>query len=207
MDFTMAVWNIRGMSTSDKQKEVRKLIKEERLQLCGIIETHVKYQNILKIREKVFRNWEFVSNGEDNNRVCRIMVGWNPNKLRAWLIAKTKQFSSNEMNKFKECIGKIEMEDVLSSGFHLPGQRVGVLKEYYDAIRDENNLLMQKAKIEWLKDGDRNTEFFHKIIKGRMHKGRIITICNEKGERFENEKVAEQFVKHFQDFLGKGCGD
>nr|GEU56578.1 hypothetical protein [Tanacetum cinerariifolium] len=78
-----------------------------------------------------------------------------------------------------------------------------VLKEYYDAMRDENNLLMQKAKIEWLKDGDRNTEFFHRIIKERIHKGRIMTICNKKGERFENEKVAEQFVKHFEDFLGK----
>nr|GEX50908.1 hypothetical protein [Tanacetum cinerariifolium] len=43
----------------------------------------------------------------------------------------------------------------------------------------------------------------YKIIKGRMHKGRIMTICIQKGERSENEKVAKQFVKHFQDFLGK----
>ncbi|GKG59014.1 hypothetical protein Tco_0602723, partial [Tanacetum coccineum] len=28
-------------------------------------------------------------------------------------------------------------------------------------------------------------------------------MCNEKGERFEKEDVAEQFVKHFKDFLGK----
>nr|GEW44191.1 RNA-directed DNA polymerase, eukaryota, reverse transcriptase zinc-binding domain protein [Tanacetum cinerariifolium] len=28
----------------------------------------------------------------------------------------------------------------------------------------------------------------HKIIKGRMHKGRIMTICIEKGERSKNEK-------------------
>ncbi|GKB31996.1 RNA-directed DNA polymerase, eukaryota, reverse transcriptase zinc-binding domain protein [Tanacetum coccineum] len=78
-----------------------------------------------------------------------------------------------------------------------------ILSEYYEAMKDENNLLMQKAKIEWLKDGYRNTEFFHKIVKGRMHKGRIVSVCNEKGERFENDQVAEQFVKHFQWFLGK----
>ncbi|GKG08725.1 hypothetical protein Tco_0334557 [Tanacetum coccineum] len=36
-----------------------------------------------------------------------------------------------------------------------------------------------------------------------MHKGRIVSVCNEKGERFENDQVAEQFVKHFQEFLGK----
>ncbi|GJS85946.1 RNA-directed DNA polymerase, eukaryota, reverse transcriptase zinc-binding domain protein, partial [Tanacetum coccineum] len=36
-----------------------------------------------------------------------------------------------------------------------------------------------------------------------MHKSRVMTICNEKGERFENDRVAEQFLKHFQEFLGK----
>ncbi|GJY47212.1 RNA-directed DNA polymerase, eukaryota, reverse transcriptase zinc-binding domain protein [Tanacetum coccineum] len=78
-----------------------------------------------------------------------------------------------------------------------------ILSEYYEALKDENDLLMQKAKIEWLNDGDRNTAFFHKIIKGRMHKGRIVSVCNEKGERFENDQVAGQFVKHFEQFLGK----
>ncbi|GJV73508.1 RNA-directed DNA polymerase, eukaryota, reverse transcriptase zinc-binding domain protein [Tanacetum coccineum] len=414
MDLNMAVWNIRGMCTSDKQKEVRSLMNEEKLQLCGIIETHVKYSKILKIGEKVFGNWDFISNGEDNNQGCRIMVGWNPNKLRVWLIARTKQCMfllvetlclkvkffctivyasnsyidrrklwrdlgaqksitngdpwviigdfnvslkveehsngsfalSNEMNEFLDCTREIEVEDILSSGFHftwtksrgnpkcktlkkldriminkafmekfpsshgiflpylisdyslvvlkLPNgmekrrkafrfsnfvtdkkeflptvmkaweteidghmmykvvkklklmkhslnnlswengnifERVSklkdcmkesqaevdryphddtikaksckVLQEYYKALNEENSLLMQKAKIEWLKDGDRNTKFFHKIIKGRMHKGRIMSVCNEKRERFENEKVAEQFVKHFQEFLGK----
>ncbi|GKB49924.1 RNA-directed DNA polymerase, eukaryota, reverse transcriptase zinc-binding domain protein [Tanacetum coccineum] len=298
MDFNMAIWNIRGLSTSDKQKEVRNIIKEENLQLCGIIETHIKYHNILQIGHKVFENWDFTSNGEDNNKDCRIIVGWNPNKLRVWVIAKTKQWEehsngslvlSNEINEFAEFIREIEVEDILSSGFHFtwtksrgnpqcrtlkkldriliseafidklhaangmflpymisdhsPAKKVGtlckfmafgwdmwcekkmklkepllnklswknrnifervtklreclkevqaevdkhphnedikaksckVLNEYYDAMKDEINLLMQKAKIEWLKDG----------------------------ERFENDKVAEQFVKHFQGFLGK----
>ncbi|GKB88702.1 RNA-directed DNA polymerase, eukaryota, reverse transcriptase zinc-binding domain protein, partial [Tanacetum coccineum] len=364
--------------------------------------------------KNVFGNWEFTSNGEDNSKGCRIMVGWNSNKINVWVIVKSKQcifmlvetvckkvrlfctmvYASNsymerrklwrelgvqksitngepwvimgdfnvtlkveehsngssapnsEMNEFAQCVREIEVDDILSSGCHftwtksrgnpkcktlkkldrimiseafvdkfqnssgvflpymisdhspavlkLPNgmakrrkafrfsnfvtdkkefipiikkawevdieghmmykvvkkmkllkptlnklswvngnifERVRklreclkeiqnevdkhhhdedikaksckLLSEYYDAMKDENNLLMQKAKIEWLRDGDRNTEFFHKIIKGRMHKNRIVSICNEKGERFENDKIAEQFVKHFQEFLGK----
>ncbi|GJY47211.1 RNA-directed DNA polymerase, eukaryota, reverse transcriptase zinc-binding domain protein [Tanacetum coccineum] len=91
MDFNAAIWNIRGMSTSDKQKETRNLIKNQNLQLCGIIETHSKYKNILKVGKSVFGNWDFTSNGEDNNKGCRIMVGWNSNKINVWVIAKTKQ--------------------------------------------------------------------------------------------------------------------
>lgn len=414
MDLKAAIWNIRGLSTSDKQKEVRNLIKVENLQLCAIIETHITYNKIKKVGDKVFGNWEYITNGEDNGKGCRIMVGWNQNKVRVWMIAKTKQcmfllvetlcqktkffctmvYASNsnverkrlwtdlgmqksivddvpwvimgdfnvilkinehsngssipspEMVEFQDCVAAIEVEDILSSGFNftwtkslknpkcntlkkmdrimvneifldklplahgkflpyiisdhssavliipegMPKTRKAfrfsnfitdkkefiptvqevwkediegfnmykvvkkmkmlkskltklswqngnvfqrvvklrnkleniqkevdmnphnaelkkesclVLEEFNEAVKDENSLLFQKAKVEWLKEGDRNTEYFHKIIKGRLHKGRIMSVCNEKGERFENEKVADQFINHFQEFLGK----
>ncbi|GJT64031.1 RNA-directed DNA polymerase, eukaryota, reverse transcriptase zinc-binding domain protein [Tanacetum coccineum] len=83
-------WNIRGLcSQSDKQKEVKKLIMEEGLQFCAILETHVKYKNIKKVCNLVFGNWEYVTNGEDNNKGCIIMVGWNSNVIRAWLMMET----------------------------------------------------------------------------------------------------------------------
>ncbi|GJT01793.1 RNA-directed DNA polymerase, eukaryota, reverse transcriptase zinc-binding domain protein [Tanacetum coccineum] len=81
-----------------------------------------------------------------------------------------------------------------------------VLKEYQEATKEEYSLLCQKAKVEWLKEGDRNTAYFHKAIKERVHRGRIMTIRNEEGIRFENEEVATQIVKHFEDFLGKCRG-
>lgn len=83
--------NIRGLNTSDKQKEVQKIIVEEKLQMCVVLETHVKYRNVKKIGDKVFGNWEFVTNAEDNNQGCRIMCGWDQNKMDAWIINKTRQ--------------------------------------------------------------------------------------------------------------------
>nr|GEW25340.1 hypothetical protein [Tanacetum cinerariifolium] len=181
------------MSTSDKQKEVRKLIKEETLQLCGIIETRVKYQNILKIGEK--------SRGSPNcktlKKLDRIMISEafmdkyseSHGIFLPYLISDP---SSALLKLPNECLNDSQAEvDKNPHNDNVKAKSYQDFKEYYDAMRDEHNLLMQKAKIEWLKDGDRNTEFFHKIVKGRMHKGRIMAICNEKGERFKNEKVAE----------------
>ncbi|GJU75281.1 RNA-directed DNA polymerase, eukaryota, reverse transcriptase zinc-binding domain protein [Tanacetum coccineum] len=54
-------------------------------------------------------------------------------------------------------------------------------EEYSIAAEDEIKLLHQKAKINWLKEGDRNTTFFHKILKARKHKSILDTICGEDG--------------------------
>ncbi|GJZ72789.1 RNA-directed DNA polymerase, eukaryota, reverse transcriptase zinc-binding domain protein [Tanacetum coccineum] len=81
-------------------------------------------------------------------------------------------------------------------------EETATLQEYKKALIDENNLLKQKAKIEWLREGDKNTTFFHKVVKGRRHLSRIESIYDEEGRRFYGDDIPEQFVKHFQQFLG-----
>ncbi|GKA41366.1 RNA-directed DNA polymerase, eukaryota, reverse transcriptase zinc-binding domain protein [Tanacetum coccineum] len=85
----------------------------------------------------------------------------------------------------------------------LKTEEARTLKEYMIAMQDEEKFLYQNAKITWMSDGDRNSKFFHEVIKGRIHRNRIDMVCNEKGERFDGKSVADQFVSHFQNFLGK----
>nr|GEW93836.1 hypothetical protein [Tanacetum cinerariifolium] len=167
-------WSEEMKSHSDKQKEVKKLIQEEGLQLCAILETHVKFKNIKKICENVFEEWEYITNGEDNNKGCKIMI----EELRK----EVDMFPHDEKVKEKSCM---------------------ILKEYQKAIQDEYSLLCQKAKVEWLKEEDRNTVYFYKTLKERVHRGRIMTIRNEEGVRYDNDEVPTQIVKHFKELLGK----
>ncbi|GJV08696.1 RNA-directed DNA polymerase, eukaryota, reverse transcriptase zinc-binding domain protein [Tanacetum coccineum] len=136
----------------------------------------LKLPNGMARRRKAFRFSIFVTDDKE----------FIPTVKKAW---KLDIEGHMMVNKLRECLKDSQAEvDKNPHNDNVKSKSCQVHKEYYDAMRDENNLLMQKAKIEWLKDGDRNTEFFHKIIKGRIHKGRIMTICNEKGKRFENEK-------------------
>nr|GEU50184.1 hypothetical protein [Tanacetum cinerariifolium] len=136
--------------------------------------------------------------------------------------------SSNDMKDFQECINEVEMTSEIvkkNKPFRFSNfvtqkkefQKIvekewekGNVHERVEKCRgelkkmqmDEVNLLYQKAKVEWLQEGDYNTAYFHKILKGRKHKGRIVEVSDESGQRFENEEVAEPFLKHFKKNLG-----
>ncbi|GJU77188.1 RNA-directed DNA polymerase, eukaryota, reverse transcriptase zinc-binding domain protein [Tanacetum coccineum] len=84
----------------------------------------------------------------------------------------------------------------------LKREEARIMKEYYAAVQDEESFLCQQGKIEWLEDGDKNSKFFHAILKARNHKSRVAAIRNEEGDLFEGEKVPDIFVQHFQKFLG-----
>nr|GEY38171.1 hypothetical protein [Tanacetum cinerariifolium] len=56
-----------------------------------------------------------------------------------------------------------------------PEMEAKAFKAYKSALRDEESFLKQKAKIQWLDEGDKNSKYFHNVIK---------------------------FVKHFKNVLG-----
>ncbi|GJZ46414.1 RNA-directed DNA polymerase, eukaryota, reverse transcriptase zinc-binding domain protein [Tanacetum coccineum] len=414
MDFKMAVWNIRGINNELKQKDVVNMLRDEKLQFCAFIETHLKTKSIEKVGNRVFGNWNWCSNVHHSPTSCRIMMGWNTNMIRTMVITMSNQtilccvetipakiklfcsiiYASNngierrklwkdleghkcfvgqqpwvligdfnvtlnveehsagmshrniDMQEFHDAVNKLEIEDICSSGFqytwtkslknpnclilkkldrimvndefmkqyhtahgiflpygisdHSPGvlsiqkgylrknnafrfsnftagkgefidtvknvwkhdvhgcymyklikkmktlkkplkalswshgnvyDRVRALKdelnsrqkdvnenpfdlkiktiaaqtlnEYIEASKDELSLLQQKAKIQWLKEGDKNTAFFHNMIKARRNESRVESIKDEYGKVYEGSNVAEKFVLHFKKFLGE----
>eukprot|EP00253_Pinus_taeda_P016963 PITA_16963 len=57
----------------------------------------------------------------------------------------------------------------------------------------------KKSRVRWLKEGERNTKFFHRtIVQRRMH-NKIPFIQNEEGVKVEeHEKIEEILLNHFQ---------
>ena len=56
-----------------------------------------------------------------------------------------------------------------------------MLGEYNEAIEDEEKLLYQCAKVEWLCEGDKNSAYFHKVVKSKKSKNRVLSIKNSMG--------------------------
>lgn len=57
MDFKVATWNIKSMNQLKKLDEIQQLIREKKLSVCAVLETHVKHHKIVTTTSKVFGNW------------------------------------------------------------------------------------------------------------------------------------------------------
>ncbi|GKE47255.1 hypothetical protein Tco_1478513 [Tanacetum coccineum] len=81
-------------------------------------------------------------------------------------------------------------------------KEIACLKAYKVAMKDEESMLKQRAKVEWLSEGDSNTKFFHKTVKGNLNRNRIESVEDMNGAVFFGDQVGDQFVKYFQSVLG-----
>eukprot|EP00253_Pinus_taeda_P017956 PITA_17956 len=68
--------------------------------------------------------------------------------------------------------------------------------------QQEETLWRQKSRNRWLKEGEKNTKFFHRsTIQRRMHNN-IAFISNRQGEKLEkHEEMEKEFQEHFHEIL------
>ena len=82
------------------------------------------------------------------------------------------------------------------------------LKNFHDMALTEEGFLKQKYRIQWLKSGDQNSNFFHKTVKSRNSRNSIKSITLENGYRSEDpDTIRQEVVKHFQSVLGSNLQD
>ncbi|KAJ0442317.1 putative RNA-directed DNA polymerase [Helianthus annuus] len=88
---SIASWNIRGLNHPLKQKEVRHVIKENNLKVCGILESHVQLDKLASVYSNLSKGWDWLSNGNLCRKGTRIIVGWNPRDVDVMLLSATDQ--------------------------------------------------------------------------------------------------------------------
>lgn len=70
------------------------------------------------------------------------------------------------------------------------------LKKY---IHYEEEFWRQKAGITWFSEGDKNTRFFHNLVKGRRKRMQIKRIQNSEGIWLQEEDQMEnEAIKFYQ---------
>ncbi|XP_062114807.1 uncharacterized protein LOC133827202 [Humulus lupulus] len=80
--------------------------------------------------------------------------------------------------------------------------------KYQEVHKAYISFLHQKAKVQWLKEGDDNTAVLHASIRARKTNNRIYSIRNMAGEWMDDpRKVTEAFLEFYKELLGTQLAD
>ena len=70
-------------------------------------------------------------------------------------------------------------------------------KRLCELFEREEIMARQRSRVEWLKEGDRNTSFFHARASARRRTNRIRWLCKPDGTRCEDQKGIQEMVHNF----------
>lgn len=69
-----------------------------------------------------------------------------------------------------------------------------------EALKIEEIMWLQRSRVLWLQQGDRNTNFFHQTVNGRRKRNTISRLHDTNGNWITNEgKIKEELVGYFKD--------
>nr|GEU31112.1 hypothetical protein [Tanacetum cinerariifolium] len=164
-----------------------------------------KYFNV-SILDKRFKDvvrvgWYLHVSGFHMFRVVRRLKGL---KKPIWKLMYDKGNLHANVVRFREELDKLQTDlDNDLSNVSIWEKEAAAIVAFNEALLMEEKFLKQKAKVTWLKEGDSNTAYFHKMVKSRLSRSRIDVVEDASGVVFQNEDVAKAFTQHYEVFLGQ----
>ena len=83
---------------------------------------------------------------------------------------------------------KEKVEDLYSNDDATSEEIADALKELSTALKVEEMFWRQKSRVLWLREGDRNSKYFHALVKQRRARNRITQLLDDNGNVVEDEE-------------------
>ncbi|XP_027095016.2 uncharacterized protein [Coffea arabica] len=123
---------------------------------------------------------------------------------RIELLKWRNTFQANSKRKIVEV--RKRLEAVSSSEAASKKEMMTELKnQLKEAYQEEEKFWSQKARLDWLREGDKNTKYFHAFVKGRRIKNRIRKLQRENGSWAESEEeIVSEISGFFRELFTSG---
>jgi len=116
---------------------------------------------------------------------------WNHNTFGN--IFKAQAMLSAEMKRIQQTIITARRTEELTK------QEQDIESKILERDKQEETLWRQKSRIRWLKNGEKNTNFFHKTTVQRRMIKNITHIKNEQGEKIKTHAgIKGEFINYFK---------
>jgi hypothetical protein len=121
-----------------------------------------------------------------------------------------KQWNKNNFGNILQSIQDIESKLVEIQKTFISGSRTtelmreeAKLQEQLEERRKQEEVLWkQKSRVQWLKEGEKNTKFFHRAMMHRRHVNRITHLEDSQGNPVrEHSQIEAELINYYQDLL------
>ena len=154
----------------------------------------VKEKGSKKVIEKVWQK-KYHSRDKWTNIKCKLdycsngLLRWRKKEVGATETILRHKSQQLELLQRKE--GELEKEKIM-----------GLKKEVQEILEKEEIKWKQHSKEAWLKEGDKNTKYFHACATQRKKKNFIGRIIDENGVLWESSAVVEEvFIKYYKNLF------
>ncbi|KAF8080425.1 hypothetical protein N665_0945s0001 [Sinapis alba] len=156
-------------------------------------------RDILSKPPRKSKTFKFDKRWLDNEELRQVILeGWKSSDLppnanimdhisscRRALGQWRRQHETNSEKMVEELKEKVEI--LYSKDDTTADELAGALKELSAALKAEEIFWKQKCRVLWLREGDRNTKFFHSITKQRRARNRITKLRDTNGNMVEDD--------------------
>ncbi|KAE8690635.1 hypothetical protein F3Y22_tig00110893pilonHSYRG00157 [Hibiscus syriacus] len=124
--------------------------------------------------------------------------------LKAIMKQLNKDYFSDISARARKKREELERQQILTlRGVESIEKELELQREFNSLEEAETMFLKQKAKLHWLKEGDKCTKFFHLVIATKNKRQTIRVLVNNRGERLESfEDISSEILEFFKNLLG-----
>ncbi|WZZ26944.1 hypothetical protein YC2023_010345 [Brassica napus] len=146
------------------------------------------------VEEAIIRGWEAENDSSDLSVLDRIA------QCRTELAKLKKASDWNSKTKIERLQTELEKES--SKRFPVFGVLRRLKQELSKAFYEEEIFWRQRSREEWLREGDRNTTYFHNVVKGKKIRNKIMMLKDIFGnEHFTEGSKGNIAVEYFRDLF------
>jgi len=144
--FIVGSWNIWGLNGLHKQKTVHEWTTKNKLDIFGLLETKLEAANLAALQPNLApSHWKYHSNIA-SSPTCRILVGWNTQKLNLTCLHKASQWLTCEATSYNT---PQPIRITFIYGHNTPAER----HTLWNYIAHESSL---NSHVPWIVMGDFN---------------------------------------------------
>ncbi|XP_061351869.1 uncharacterized protein LOC133296831 [Gastrolobium bilobum] len=135
------------------------------------------------------------TNWDTSSKLLDSLTSFTP-AVRSWN-KKVFGFTHYRKNRVIARLDGIQRQMSLRNNYHLEELEANLNKELADILEQEEQIWFLKSRGDWIKEGDRNTKYYHTCTLIRRKRNKIIKLQNHGGGWISGEEELIDLARNF----------